>query len=399
MIDISFKDYRKNDIHGVSLYPATMIAPVQQLILEDIFENNEIKSVFDPYHGSGTALYEAAILNPKCEIIGCDINPLANLITYIKLKGVTGTIQTDIQDLFLKINNAPAYVFEFNNIHKWFRADIQESLKKIRWAITQIKSKRNRAFFWIVFSNVIRKYSNSRSSTYKLHIKKPLDIENLRNNVIEDFKNQVEKNYSKFYLKSKNVTLYKQDILKACTQLQDKSIDLTITSPPYGDNATTVTYGQFSSLALYWIDNRDLNLEGWELDNYSIIDNKSLGSNKSLELCEIGADLLNPYLSQITMSKHKKVITFFSDYFKSIDEFTRITNKYIVMTLGNRTVDGVNINLTEITKNYLQNMGFINLKTLQRDIPNKRIPRITSSVRDRSVSSMNEEFVIIHQRA
>lgn len=397
-IDISFKEYRKNDIHGVSLYPATMIAPVQQIILEDIFENNEIKSVFDPYHGSGTALYEAAILNPNCKIIGCDINPLANLMTFIKLKGVTANIQKDITDLFSKIDNAPKYVFEFHNINKWFRNDIQESLKKIRWAITQISSKRNRAFFWIVLSNVIRKYSNTRSSTYKLHIKKPSDIDNLKNNVIEDFKTQVEKNYPKFCLKSKNVTLYKQDILKACTQLKDKSIDLTITSPPYGDNATTVTYGQFSSLALHWIDTKDLALEGWELNNYSIIDNKSLGSNKNLKLCEIGKDLLNPYLSQISISKQKKVISFFSDYFKSIDELTRVTNKYIVMTLGNRTVDGVNINLTEITKNYLQNNGFYNLKTLQRDIPNKRIPRVTSSVREKSVSSMNEEFVIIHKR-
>ena len=52
---------------------------------------------------------------------------------------------------------------------------------------------------------------------------------------------------------------------------------ISITSPPYGDNATTVTYGQFSSLSLRWIDPKDLCLEGWELDNYSIIDSKSMG--------------------------------------------------------------------------------------------------------------------------
>ncbi|MFW2084014.1 modification methylase, partial [Acinetobacter guillouiae] len=77
MNDISFKDYRKNDIHGVSLDPATMIAPVQHKIMADIFKEDIINTVYDPSHGSGTALFEAAMLDRSCQITGCDINPLA----------------------------------------------------------------------------------------------------------------------------------------------------------------------------------------------------------------------------------------------------------------------------------------------------------------------------------
>lgn len=249
-----------------------MIAPVQHKIMASLFSNNDISSVYDPFHGSGTALFEAAQLDLNCNIIGCDINPLAHLITYSKLKGVTQKIKDDINLLYVLIDESPEYNFEFNNINKWFRADIIISLKKIRWAITQISSKRNRAFFWIVFANTIRKYSNSRSSTYKLHIKDTVDINKLQNNVIRDFQKQVKNNYQKFSLKAPNVTLMKGDILKMSNKLGDRSIDLTITSPPYGDNGTTVPYGQFSSLALFWIDAKDLKLEGWELDNYSKID-------------------------------------------------------------------------------------------------------------------------------
>lgn len=198
MTDISFSRYRKNDIHGVSLYPATMIAPVQHIIMEKIFSEDNIGSVYDPYHGSGTALFEAAKLNKDCNIIGCDINPLANLMTYIKLKGVTKKIEDDIQLLYRFIDESPSYDFEFPNINKWFKPDIIYSLKKIKWAIGKISSKRNRSFFWIVFSNIIRRYSNTRSSTYKLHIKKIFDIDNLNDNVIRDFKSQVDKGYSKF---------------------------------------------------------------------------------------------------------------------------------------------------------------------------------------------------------
>ncbi|OOV81431.1 modification methylase [Acinetobacter sp. ANC 5600] len=398
MSDISFSSYRKNDIHGVSLYPATMIAPVQHKIMASLFRDNDISSVYDPYHGSGTALFEAAKLDLNCNIIGCDINPLAHLITYSKLKGVTQKIEDDIQSLFFLIEKTPEYNFEFDNISKWFRADIIASLKKIRWAITQISSKRNRAFFWIVFANTIRKYSNSRSSTYKLHIKDMVDINRLHNNVIRDFQKQVENNYQKFTLKAPNVTLLKGDILKMSRKLADRSMDLTITSPPYGDNQTTVPYGQFSSLALFWIDSKDLKLEGWELDNYSKIDRMSLGGQRKNTLTHFGETLLEPYLNEISKEKQTKVINFFADYFISLDDICRVTDKYIVMTLGNRTVDRININLTEITSRYLESNGFILVNTLSRDIPIKRTPRLTSKVRNEAVSSMNEEFVIIHSR-
>ncbi len=396
--DISFSQYRKNDIHGVSLYPATMIAPVQHKIMASLFAEDNISSVYDPYHGSGTALFEAAKLDQSCNIIGCDINPLAHLITYSKLKGVTKKIKDDIQSLSFLIEQSPNYDFEFHNINKWFRADIISSLKKIRWAITQISSKRNRAFFWIVFANIIRKYSNSRSSTYKLHIKDIVDINRLQNNVIRDFQNQVEKNYPKFTLRVRNVTLLKGDVLKISRKLRDRSMDLTITSPPYGDNGTTVPYGQFSSLALFWIDSKDLNLEGWELDNYSKIDRMSLGGQPKNILSQFGNSLIEPYLSKISKEKQNKVINFFADYFISLDDICRVTDKYIVMTLGNRTVDRININLTDITSKYLESNGFMLIDTLTRDIPIKRTPKLTSKVRNEAVSSMNEEFVIIHSR-
>lgn len=398
MTDISFSGYRKNDIHGVSLYPATMIAPVQTLIMQQLFEENRIESVYDPYHGSGTALFEAAKLNKDCKIIGCDINPLANLITFSKLKGVTKTIEKDIWNLSLLIEKSPNYNFNFPNISKWFREDIINSLKKIKWAISQIASKRNRIFFWIVFANIVRKYSNTRSCTYKLYSKQQEDIVKIKNNLIEDFKIQILRDYKKFNISKTKVTLLKGDVLQESKKIKDRSVDLTITSPPYGDNGTTVTYGQFSSLALYWIDPKDLRLEGWELENYSKIDSMSLGGKRRNSLTKIGQLLLEPYLAQISPAKQHKVINFFADYFLSLDDICRVTDKYIVMTLGNRTVDRVNINLTEITSKYLEHKGFKLCKTLSRNIPMKRTPKVVAVIENEPIFSMNEEYVIIHCR-
>jgi len=250
-----------------------------------------------------------------------------------------------------------------------------------------------------MLSDIIRRFSNSRSSTYKLHIKEKDRIDNMENSVRDVFAKSVNDNQYFFNHHSDNVELYKQDILLKIPEFVNNEFDISITSPPYGDNATTVTYGQFSSLSLKWIDAKDLHLEGWELENYSIIDSKSLGGIvRDICLNEQQTNILKPYLSEIAESKQRKVLLFFEDYFRFLDELCRVTKKYIVMTLGNRRVDNKLINLTDITYQYLNMKNFINISKATRKIPQKRMPRTTSSVGDVSVLSMNEEYVLVHKK-
>ena len=152
-------------------------------------------------------------------------------------------------------------------------------------------------------------------------------------------------------------------------------------------------------LPIYWIDAQDLELEGWELENYSIIDIKSMGGHglQEYKFSEKETNLLKPYLSKITDRKKEKVLNFFGEYFSFLREICRVTNKYIVMTLGNRKVDGIKINLTEITIKMLETYGFRNFQVLQREIPKKRTPKRTSRVNNQAVTSMTYEYVIIHE--
>lgn len=399
--NIAFKDYKKsNDIHGTVLYPAVMVAPVQKSILNEIITKDDISSIFDPFHGSGTALYEAMEIFPRMHLVGCDINPLANLITKVKLQGVNSHVFKDIEELKSLINDPKQiYPFSFPYMDKWFRKDILESLKVVRSAIMQIKDEQNRLFFWYMLCDVIRKHSNTRSSTYKLHIKEAITISRIENQVAEYFISSVEKSINKFMRKSDNFILYKCDILKKIKDIENRMFDVSITSPPYGENATTVTYGQFSMLPLNIISKYDLELEGWELDNYSKIDSSSLGGrNSETNLNDYEQRILKPYLDKISILKHRKIIRFFSDYFQFLSELCRVTNKYIVLTLGNRTIDRVQINLTDITRVFLEKENFSNIKQIQRDIPTKRMPKITSMVYQKPVSSMNCEYIIIHKR-
>lgn len=400
-LDISFKDYKKDDIHGTVLYPAMMVAPVQKLILEGIFKEEKISSVFDPFHGSGTALYEAYKIDPEISLFGCDINPLANLIATVKLNGVPRFFQNDIHNLQFKLKESFCFEnFSFYNITKWFRPDIIKSLSLLRTSISGIEHRTSRLYFWYTMCNIIRKYSNTRTSTYKLHIKPPDVISKITDNVVSDFINFAKNNISKFSKTKARYNLYKNDILKISHTFLDNQFDITITSPPYGDNSTTVPYGQFSSLALQWIPDNDLIIEDWERENYSIIDTKSLGGsrdNKKAHLSNYEFDLIKEYIINIRLDKQRKVINFFIDYFSVLGEMCRYTKKYIILTLGNRTVDGINIDLTKISSRYLEDHGFRQTALETRNIVKKRIPKLTSKVGNNSVSSMNEEFILIHR--
>jgi site-specific DNA-methyltransferase (cytosine-N4-specific) len=402
MLDsIEYKDYRKqDDIHGTVLYPAVMVAPLQKKILKDLISNDKIISVFDPFHGSGTALYEAFEISPNIHLVGCDINPLANLITRVKLQGVSRFIYRDIKKIKEFIENPYCiYDYSFPNIKKWFRDDIIDSLKLLRTAIMNIGSDRNRSYFWYILSDVIRFNSNTRSSTYKLHVKDTDVIKNMENNVIDNFLLRAEKYADKFKHESRNFILYKNDVLDIIYGIRKNSIDVSITSPPYGDNATTVPYGQFSMLALYTIPEYDLELEGWELENYSIIDNHSIGgAEKPVLFSDFEYSLIKDYLSCISISKQKKIIRYFKDYFCFLKELCRITKKYIVLTLGNRTVDRIEINLELITREFLEHNNYVNIDFAKRNIPRKRTPRVTSSVYQKPVSSMNYEYILIYKK-
>lgn len=401
--DISYKDYRRSsDIHGTVLYPAVMVAPVQNDILVDLSKQNTIKRILDPFHGSGTALYESHLVFPEAEILGCDINPFANLITKTKLTGVAANIEDDIGRIsYLLEKDHSDSIYEFPNREKWFRDDIAISLTKIKNAIHNIATPENRLFFWCMMSDVVRRYSNSRSSTYKLHTKPQKKIEEMSNGTITDFLYSIKANCHQYEaVHCKNFRLVKQDALLYLQQFKGRNkVDILITSPPYGDNQTTVPYGLFSSLALRWIDQNDLDLEGWELDNYSVIDSHSLGSKvKPTDLDSFQLELLEPFIRDISEHKANKVRIFFSDYYKFLDLATAATNKFIVMTVGNRTVDRMKIDMAYITANYLQRKGFIEHQTVSRDIINKRTPPLTSMVKDAPVESMNKEYVLIYKK-
>lgn len=407
-IEINYWDFSKvttSGVHKISAYPATMVPDMQnQLIKLVIAEDQSIQNILDPFHGSGVTLVEGTKYN--LDPVGIDINPLANLITKVKLQGVNK----------LKIksanNNIKKYLYDssfhfkehnFQNIEKWYRKDIIYSFSRIKCAIEKEKVQNIRQYYWVCLINLLKKYSNSRSSTFKLHIKTPQMIDSMRNNINKEFIERID-NFYKFlpdYSRHRKLNLLIDKSEIGLNTLSDNSIDLIVTSPPYGDNSTTVTYGQYSILPIFWINRKDLGRFDEQLiQNFSSIDSHSLGGCKNAGDKNHDSQVLADYLLKIDSSKKRKVINFISDYLKVMDQLSRVLkpNKYILLTLGNRRVDNQVVPLSDITIEYFRKKGFRLEKSIMRNIPSKRMPRRVSRVKEESVESMNKEVVLIFQK-
>jgi site-specific DNA-methyltransferase (cytosine-N4-specific) len=400
-LDISYENYKKHlDIHGTVLYPAVMVAPVQKEVLTWLMDGRENLKIFDPFHGSGTALYEASDIDSSVSILGYDINPLASLITLVKLQGIDETSFDDDYNLLEAIlkQDFQFPVMSFYKSDKWFKPDMMKTLSKVSYAIREIENKQNRQYFWVMFCDIIRRYSNTRSSTYKLHIKEQAKIDSFKNNIIRDFLAKVKNSEVYYHNHFKNFNLRKGDSLQLIKEVQDNSIDILVTSPPYGENATTVPYGQFSYLQLSFIDKKDLEFEGWELNSCQTLDTSSMGGAFAKSELNLEAQILiQTYLNRITKDKHRKVIRFFSDYFEFLDQAARVSNQYIVLTLGNRTVNRVKINLARVTEKYLETKGYVRKDKLSRKISSKRTPN-QILVKNKLTETMTKEYVLIMEK-
>ena len=396
-----FSDVVSTGIHKISAYPATMVPDMQNELIKLIkSEDKSVQNILDPFHGSGVTLVEG--MKNSLTPIGIDINPLANLITLVKLQGVSKKQIKLSNNRIIELLRKESFEFEmhdFYNINKWYREDFIETFSKIRAAIQKERYKNIRQYYWVCLINILKKYSNTRSSTFKLHVKTQKDIDSMSNDIIEDFIKNIEKSYiflpNFIQYDKKNLYIGKaEDIL---SEFENGTVDLICTSPPYGDNPTTVTYGQYSILPLYWIDKSDLGKFDEQLiANYSSIDSNSLGGNQRVR-SSFESSILNNFLPRIDDKKQNKVKNFVLDYLNVMSELVRVlkVGKYIVLTLGDRRVDNQVVPLSTITTEYLESNGFILEKAITRNIPKKRMPRKVSKVGGNSVESMNQEHVLI----
>lgn len=412
-------NYNRSDFARKILnYPAMMVPSVQEPIIKKLAETfNGKVSLLDPFMGAANTLVTG--MKYGLYVFGQDINPLSVLLSKVKTQYyIEDELKASKESMQSKIDADTSIKKEvrFHNIDKWFKNDVQIELSKLYRAIASERSLKIRRFLWITLAEVIRLTSNDRTSTFKLHVRSKEDIENRKLSPIKYFFSTLNRSIidmnnfclilnenglieAKKYNKQANVVW--GDSLKGI--LTKKKFNLLVTSPPYGDNQTTVTYGQFSYLPLQWIPVEDIDNEiGLEyLKTAQEIDASSIGgkmlqdfSEKKETLFEKSNTLkqLFEMYSDDEQKKAKKVINFVHDLDKTIDNSLERLNggAYMVWTVGNRNVNKQVVKNDKILMELFTSKGIDLITDLDRDILSKRMP-----VRNNFSNTMSQEKILI----
>ena len=454
-------DFKEDDTreytHGIHNYPAMMVCPISRNIINAVKQIIPVQSLFDPFSGSGTVLVEGMLANVST-VYGNDINPLALFLSKVKttrlnmndlqrettilLEKITKRYKqqkayfddadlymTDKLGLDLTAKNgwgsdAPKYLTEYNlfhnvnfktpsfkNIGYWFKPRTILFLQLIKDAIEEIPDNNIKDFMCVAFSESIRLVSNRRNGEFKMFRMRPDKVTTFYPDVIKEFTVILNRNVEKMnsFVEAcsdndctTNVAIYRND----AGQLHDipnNSIDLVVTSPPYGDSRTTVAYGEYSRLSLQW------------LGLYNLADKDIMGIDKSLMggtkfrngfEYTIHSKFLRESLEKIKdidLERAGDVYSFYLDLEKSISAIASKSRSggYQFWVVGNRTVKGelllTDRIIAEIAEYY--NMDYV--YTIDRNIINKVMPSLnspTNEIGQKSETMTNEHIVILRKR-
>lgn len=419
-------------VHGVCTYPAMMVPKMQREILEVCLSQtseNERICLLDPFAGSGTVLVEGMLKG--IDIVGIDINPLAILLCKAKTTIIIPEVLVDSSKrLKSRINRIKSTKFKdyfFDGIDKWFTKAAIKDLTILRRSIIKEPQIEMRRFFWATFCEVVRIVSNSRDCTYKLHIKPQEEIKNYNKDALKIFVQTLDFNISKylsFYtnLKGngrliKGGTAYKGIIdIRLSNSVEylkhtRRKFNLVLTSPPYGDNHTTVSYGQYSIMPLRWIQWIDIDdkINSDIFNTLSGIDKISLGGrssrdfldDKHLDVLNKSAKLMNQYnqITELDADKVQKLVAFYSEYNDFLSAISKRLkpNSVSVWTLGNRKIAKLEICMDKIMEELCQNYNMMLLTSFSRKILSKRMPELNSYTgKEKSQqSTMTREHILV----
>ena len=227
--------------------------------------------VLDPMAGSGTTLVEARMLGRHA--IGYDIDPFARLLAKVKTHPlqdrslerthdlILGRCQRDLKNLRSKTGSAAlcsrAEPPNFKNRDYWFLPNVATSLSLLSHHIAEVRCpKPISKFMWVAFSSLILSKTSVANARDIIHSRHHFHEHDQPPDVLEKFTERV-----------KNMRRQMRDFVRRCStqsktavearigdarklRLQDASINLVFTSPPY---ATALDYSRAHFLAVPWM--------------------------------------------------------------------------------------------------------------------------------------------------
>lgn len=350
--------------HGIHKFPAKFFPELPRYLIRKY--STPGSTVLDPMCGSGTVVLEALLNNRTA--IGIDIDPLARLITKVKTTPLDSVeLRTAKEYLVQQIheldqsNEYIPHIPEFHYRDQWFRPCVLKELAIIRDSIdllsAPILSKNAedfRDFFKVLMSSIVREMSNADSHCTRTVLRKNVVKKISAGDTLARFTevlSQQYENMTRFSAICTNLKLVDVQLPPTNAMnlgLDDDTIDLAVTSPPY---INAVDYPRTHQLEMYWLGYLD---EG-PLSKLKrrFIGTETVYRHEYHDLRSSGIPELDDLLAKIHERDERRsfiVFKFFNDMRKQLSETLRVLRpggRYCI-AIGNNVIRGYSINSHEI---------------------------------------------------
>lgn len=389
-------------IHSIHAYPAKFPAFIASKAIQLAYKSGiEVNTVSDIFCGCGTVAIEAKLNGVN--FWGCDINPVATLITKAKIGNYSISkleeLYNFIQDSYS--NNRTVYNYEESNerIRYWFKQEQFYDLSKLKEAIMSIPKGKYRTCFECLFSSILKPTSKWLTKSIKPQIDP--------NKNIADVWKTFERQFRKFTKCVSDMPQTQSNIeIVTCSILTKKSlpkVDLIITSPPY---VTSYEYADLHQLSSLWLD---------FTDDYTLLRKGTMGSAYNsetfnydiLELNETAREIILELKSnkKISKAKIKSIARYYIDMQKATEQCYKMLNPHgmALFVIGDTEYKGTQIHNSRQLVESLIKSGFREVTVSKRKIRNKILTpyrdengKFTSNKDDREI--YHEEFVIVGRK-
>lgn len=388
----SFSQYKPSDTskltHCYHRYPAKFIPQLVEKLMDTYLKGIKDPHVNDLFMGSGTAI--ACAIRKGYRASGTDINYISELITRVKSTPIDPEflrkkIEKFLSDLaFLESQSFPLvssikpYIPKTNieRIDYWFvDKEVKNELGVILARIRKERNNTIKDFLEVCFSHILKTVSiwlmGSTKPTRDLNkkIQKPLAIfkrhlkkmERRNKEFWQIVPSKVKSDLSA-YLNIKRGDARQQPV-------DNKSVDIQITSSPY---VTSYEYADLHQLSTLWLEYTP-NLTEYRKEfigtAYKQYKNRQL---KSM----IARSIVNQMVAK-DQNMAKEIEAFFIDMQECFDETYRILKigGRCCYVIGNTALKGVKILNAEVFVESMQYSGLTINRVIKREIPSKILPQ------------------------
>ena len=358
--------------HGYHRYPAKFIPQLARRLIHEYSAPGD--RVLDPFCGCGTTLIEAMVSDRQS--FGVDINPVAVQISQAKVQHIDpDELERAQNEIESRIDSVSAQPPDRERIRYWYRDEQIHDLAKLLAAIDELPQVELRLFFLCAFSNILK-----NCSIWHQKSNKPTrDFKKLPADVMKTFARQVRK------MKRGNAAFREYmmgpgpETLVYCGDsrflpLDNDSIDLMITSPPY---VTSYEYADLHQLSMLWLQDRQ-DLRAFREEFIGSAQNRQgqdNGKSQYQARNSIAGDIV-----ELLERKHQKTASSVETYFNAMYqiwlEIARVLKpgKKACIVIGNTSLKGVKIRNAEVFAEQLEDIGFHICDVIKREIPSKNLP-------------------------